>query len=198
MNLDLYDRKFFDWHTPLKPHYAVVTSWLKANIFPDCDERLTRYSVLDLGCGNGYLLEAFGPRYRIMGVEAALAALEFMAPAVRNCAFMHDLTQPGVAVGRYDLVICTEVAEHLPPESEDTLLRTIFNCSKKWLYFSAATPGQGGEGHLNEQTHEYWINRFRALGYRYDEALTRSLRSVVGSELSWLRDNSMIFEATWR
>ena len=33
------------------------------------------------------------------------------------------------------------------------------------MLFSAAVPGQGGTGHLNEQWPRYWIDRFEARGW---------------------------------
>jgi hypothetical protein len=33
------------------------------------------------------------------------------------------------------------------------------------VLFSAAVPGQGGEHHINEQTLEYWREKFRYRGY---------------------------------
>ena len=54
-------------------------------------------------------------------------------------------------LGRYDLVICTEVAEHLLAEHADTLIENIDRAAAEWVFFTAAALGQRGFGHVNEQ-----------------------------------------------
>jgi 2-polyprenyl-3-methyl-5-hydroxy-6-metoxy-1,4-benzoquinol methylase len=61
-----------------------------------------------------------------------------------------DLRQPFDIPGRYDLVICLEVAEHLSPESGRYLVRALSQAAPL-VFFSAAVPGQGGSYHVNEQ-----------------------------------------------
>ena len=39
------------------------------------------------------------------------------------------------------------------------------------IVFTAATPGQGGDDHINEQLHSYWVAKFQAAGFAYDERL---------------------------
>jgi hypothetical protein len=56
-------------------------------------------------------------------------------------------------------------------------LRTLANHSDKIL-ISAARPGQGGHGHFNEQQPEYWIEKFNALGYHYNEVISKKARAT--------------------
>jgi hypothetical protein len=48
-------------------------------------------------------------------------------------------------------VICTEVAEHLLAEHADALIENIDRAAAEWVFFTAATLGQRGFGHVNEQ-----------------------------------------------
>ena len=63
------------------------------------------------------------------------------------------------------------------------------------VIFSAATPGQGGQGHVNEQPHEYWISRFESQGMFCDHersvAFRVSWRSA-GVDF-WYADNVLVF-----
>jgi hypothetical protein len=36
------------------------------------------------------------------------------------------------------------------------------------IVFTAATPGQSGEDHVNEQPHAYWIAKLQARGFAYE------------------------------
>jgi len=56
-------------------------------------------------------------------------------------------------------------------------MKTLTNHADR-IVMSAARPGQGGEGHFNEQLPEYWIEKFIARGFKYDEDSTQILRSI--------------------
>jgi hypothetical protein len=60
----------------------------------------------------------------------------------------HDIATPlpEHLVGRFDLAVCLEVAEHLPPERAESFIRELCDLAPVVL-FSAAIPGQGGTGH---------------------------------------------------
>lgn len=56
------------------------------------------------------------------------------------------------------------------------------------MLFSAATPGQGGYRHVNEQPHEYWLNRFEDRGYAAS-TLVRRRFAHCEEVASWYRAN---------
>lgn len=62
----------------------------------------------------------------------------------------------------FELVLSLEVAEHVPPEFTDELIQRLATATTKYLVFSAARPGQGGTGHIDESSHDrdWWIERF--------------------------------------
>lgn len=106
-----------------------------------------------------------------------------------------DLTDspPAILNETFDLAICFEVAEHLTPELGEKLLG--FLCGLKTpIVFSAAHPGQGGTGHINEQLPQYWINRFGDLGLLFDANSTEGFRSMCaeGNASKWFRCNPII------
>jgi len=69
-------------------------------------------------------------------------------------------------VKRVGLVICTEVLEHFNKQRANEIMDYLTECSDLIL-FSAAIPRQGGLGHVNEQRHGYWHQRFEEKGFRY-------------------------------
>jgi hypothetical protein len=68
--------------------------------------------------------------------------------------------------------VCVEVAEHLPASGAPSFVADLARLAPV-VAFSAAIPGQGGEGHVNEQWPEYWERLFAASGYRVVDALRR-------------------------
>jgi len=71
----------------------------------------------------------------------------------------HDLSVPLIAGRKFDLVISTEVAEHLEETAAESLVRSLVGLGDGVL-FSAAIPDPGGTGHVNERWPEYWSKLF--------------------------------------
>lgn len=135
-------------------------------------------SVLDAGCGSGALLRAFArvaPDVRTLGLEHSAAALRRAHSAGLNVRDWDATQLAGAAstrfaesLGPWDLVVCLEVAEHLPPWHGRRLVRFLSHWNA--VVFSAAQPGQGGVWHLNEQPPAYWLRRFATEGLRLHPA----------------------------
>jgi len=122
-------------------------------------------SVLDVGCGLGGWLAAFkslGVRriYGIDGHSIASSSLMIGEDEFRRT----DIAKPLEISERFDLVVCLEVAEHLPEERAESFVEDLTRCSDIIL-FSAAIPNQGGVQHVNEQWQSYWAGLFGAKGF---------------------------------
>jgi hypothetical protein len=96
-------------------------------------------------------------------------------------------------------VISTEVAGHLPKKKSQVFVRNLTQSAKRYIFFTAAHPGQWGDGHINCQSREYWIEIFRRQGWKYNENLHREFRLMLDDkpeileQQSWLKTNLMIF-----
>jgi hypothetical protein len=65
------------------------------------------------------------------------------------------------------------------------------------VVFTAAAPGEGGTGHVNEQPKRYWIERFQRAGMHLDTGLTEMLvQGFAGATTAWLVQHVMVFVAT--
>ena len=164
---------------------------------------LARYphlrTVVDLGAGTGAHvaeLERHGVDCR--GYEYSARARQVGAERLGVTILPFDLTAPEPWDGkRYDLAMSLEVAEHLPPELGLRLVETCVN-SAPVVLFSAAPPGQGGQGHINEQPKAYWLERFARHGYRLNEDATAALVEQLRRELIrglHIARNVMLIEA---
>ena len=154
-------------------------------------------SLFDIGCGSGALLAAVQQHgVSVGGVEFAADALAVCRARGLANVRQADLrrARPG-EWGRSDVVVSTEVAEHLPERFADNLVDAICAVSDV-IVFTAATPGQpGATDHSNEQPHEYWIQKFADRGYAYDEARSNAWRvRWHGSGVApWYANNLMLF-----
>lgn len=148
--------------------------------------------IVDIGCGRGtWLKEAVK-----LGVKEIIGIDE--GPFHPETSVLHqqqymqaDLSIPLSASIRADCCFCLEVAEHLPEKHANTLLDTLTGIADMVL-FSAAIPGQGGDGHLNEQWPAYWQLKFAERGFNaYD-----IIRPVIWNHPEihfWYQQNIMVY-----
>ena len=152
-------------------------------------EKYMPSSVLDLGCGVGSylaLMERFGAD-TILGVDripVGATALNTDQYAMRDLSERLDLKRV------FDLVVCTEVIEHLPEVDADVLLSNIARHANNLIVFSAAEPDQLGKETLNCRPIGDWLRRWQALGWLPDLHESLAMRAL--STFSWFRRNLVV------
>ncbi len=148
------------------PPYISMNSIESARVVvPALREYLQPRSVVDLGCKHGEWLSVFREHgaARVLGFDQPKRESRIIIdPTEFRSA---DLRHPVPLSDRFDLAVCIEVAEHLPPASADPLVNTLTNLAPVVL-FSGAVQHQGGHGHLNEQPRSYWRQKFAGRGFR--------------------------------
>ena len=180
-----YDRDFYRFidATALRSARRVV---------PRVLELIQPARVVDVGCGQGAWVSVFLEHGvpEVLGVDGEwVDPADLLIPLQR---FQHrDLRQPLELGATFDLAVCLEVAEHLPPDQADRFVESLTRLAPVVL-FSAAIPHQGGVGHLNEQWPDYWAERFARRGFRTLDVLRRELWDD-GEVAWWYVQNTLIF-----
>jgi 2-polyprenyl-3-methyl-5-hydroxy-6-metoxy-1,4-benzoquinol methylase len=129
-------------------------------------QTLLRYcpvqSIVDVGCGDGRLLEALGASrpLHLSGLDGSRAALtraeaRGLPVSYSNLAVWN---RPAVAnlsrrIAGFDLAVSLETAEHLPFWCAGGFVRALAEAPA--VIFSAAHPNQLGTLHMNEQPFSY-------------------------------------------
>jgi SAM-dependent methyltransferase len=152
-------------------------------------------TYLDVGAGSGaYAAAARRRGLRVLALERSRAGRALAAAQrVRPAAFDLRTAQPGDR--RADLAYCFEVAEHLPRELGDRLVPFLAGAAPI-VVFTAAQPGQGGYGHINEQPVAYWAERFRAAGMEPAPEESDALRRAFaehGVGAPWFFENLAVY-----
>lgn len=121
-----------------------------------------RVRCIDVGCGEGWWTEALydAGASEVLPVDHPVP--ETHAAGTRDV----DLEASYELPRGHDLALCLEVAEHLTAPAGDELVRQLTR-SARTIAWSAAIPGQGGSGHLNEQWPAYWEERFNEHGFAF-------------------------------
>ena len=122
-------------------------------------------SLLDVGAGTGTWFSA-ARKYGILdtrGIDGVLVSAADLKcdPKLIDSV---DLVSPFQLNRHFDIVLCLEVAEHLPSESAQFLIESITSHTDL-VFFSAAIPGQNGQHHVNCQWPVYWQNLFNRYGF---------------------------------
>lgn len=149
-------------------------------------------SVVDIGCGLGDWLSVFQKNgvEKILGVDGNWVNKNNLY--IKEDYFLEqNLTQPLILNQKFDLALSLEVAEHLPESAANTFVETLTNLSDN-IVFSAAIPNQGGQNHINEQWHSYWIEKFESKGF-YCHDVIRPLIWKNKKVAWWYKQNILYF-----
>ena len=125
-------------------------------------------TVADVGCAYGLLVEALCDR----GVDAY--GFDISPYAVSNArvdmkgrlkvhSILDDLPLHGGK--KYDLVVCIEVLEHLPPEHADRAVAVLCAASDR-VIFSSSPDDFDEPTHFNVLPTEAWVKLFEKHGFR--------------------------------
>jgi SAM-dependent methyltransferase len=186
----LYSAEFFQSLRDGSRHSAAI-------VVPVLVDLIQPKSVVDVGCGTGVWLSAFRERgvADVLGVDGPWTG---GAPRELPDSFFreHDLRQPLKLDQPFDLAVCLEVAEHLPPEAAQPLVESLTRLAPI-VFFSAAIPFQGGDGHVNERWPSYWSDLFAAHGYRCPLDLRSRFWANDAVEF-WYRQNMACYVAEGR
>lgn len=148
--------------------------------------------VIDVGCGEGWWAQTFADHgHEVIGVDGS-----YVASSPLGDRFLpHDISKPlpGHLAGRFDLAVCLEVAEHLPAARAASFVAELCALAPVIL-FSAAIPGQGGTGHINEQWPDYWVELFNQNQFEVSGALRWEIWDDPRVE-NWYRQNLLVATA---
>ena len=162
------------------PFAERLAQWIATELAPA--------TALDIGCGPGTYVRAL----RAVGIEATGIDTDdrVVGKAHLQQKSLFDLEHQS------ELVICLEVAEHIDPMQSQAVAQSVAAAVAPGgtLIWSAAQPGQGGTGHINCQSKDYWTEQLQAAGLERDEETEQGLLAYTesGYHMGWFRQNAMV------
>jgi SAM-dependent methyltransferase len=182
----VYDEKFY-------VHNDDVHRQMYDRLAEAIHERFQPSSAVDVGCGTGWILAELADR----GVD--VRGIEGSRPAIQRSRVSDRITRANLEreipdLGRFDVCICMEVAEHVPTRVSGMLVEGLTRMSDR-VVFTSASPGQGGTHHVNEQPRSFWDELFARHGFAESELGAR-LRDDVSAieEPAWMHANLVVYE----
>jgi hypothetical protein len=127
---------------------------------------ITPHTSLDAGCAMGLLVEQLVQRgVDAYGVDISEFAISKAPDAVRDRVRVHSLTEP--IDGRFDLVVCIEVLEHLARDDSEKAMDNLCAASDTIL-FSSSPLDYAEATHVNVHPPEVWSEMFSRRGFYRD------------------------------
>jgi len=160
MNIDnkkIYNKKWQDWQDMKK--YGPMSRWTKkliAKIINDLDYK----NVLDVGCGEGStILKIFHDKnIEVAGADFSRRALEIASEKNPHYSFYYlDITKNNLSEKNFDLVICSEVLEHV--EDIDSSIKNLSKLTGQYLVIT------GPQGQMRKS--EKYVGHLRNLDLKY-------------------------------
>jgi SAM-dependent methyltransferase len=126
-------------------------------------------SILEVGCGGGWFTEAFiNQGIDIIAIEGTKAGynkcLDRGIP--EKCLLKHDIRKPLSLNRKFDIALCTEVAEHIePPFSSQLVMNLVHHSNLIWFSFEEPGTNEAHYHHSNEQPAIFWKNLYAFYEY---------------------------------
>ena len=119
--------------------------------------------VLDVGCARGLWVQALRERdVEAFGIDVSEHAIDSADPAVRPYLRVQEATKP--FDDRFDLIICSEVLEHMAPADAQLAIDNMCAAADRILFSSS--PGDFDEPtHVNTKPTPTWVSWFAERGF---------------------------------
>lgn len=120
-------------------------------------------TVFDAGCALGFLMESLWDRgVEGRGIDISAFAISQVRPDMQPHCRVASITDP--LDGRYDLVTCIEVLEHIPPEETEAAIAGLASLTDTIL-FSSSPSDFTEPTHVNVRPALGWLKLFAAAGF---------------------------------
>ena len=120
-------------------------------------------TMLDFGCGRGDAYRSPHKLHQSLGMPRS--AVTLYDPAFRKSS--------ALPTGRYDLVVTSDVLEHILPDEADEFVERLFGYAKKAVWAShCSRPAKkffpdGRNLHTCVMPHEWWDEKFTCVAERH-------------------------------
>lgn len=162
-----YDAEYYASHCGTLP-YERNDHWLA--FFGGIADRIVSnfapVRVYDAGCALGFLTEALWDRgVECWGRDISHYAISQVRIDMRSFCDVGSIAAPPPGPGRFDLVACIEVVEHMP-EADALAALDVLTAAAPRLLFSSSPTDLVEPTHINVRPVVYWLRELAKRGFR--------------------------------
>lgn len=186
----LYDERYFrDEH--MGPNIVNRMITMSESLYHQLTGRKLN-SVLEVGCGGGWITKIFQEKgFDITGIEGSEWGYKKCLTQNLNSVIKHDLRLPIDLDRKFNLVISTEVAEHIEPPFVSTYIKNLVDHSDLiWFSYNSES---AHSNHSNCMPEKYWRNIFAFYGYDYYKAPSQ-YKEQLNHRLDGIFYNSSVYD----
>lgn len=164
-----YNEEYYNCHcargnySRSNPHWGMFFGSIAEQIIA----RLSPATHFDAGCALGFLVEAFRDRgISSFGRDISEYAIRKVRIDIQAFCEVGSIAAP--IDGRYDLVTCIEVLEHMIEQDALDAMAVMVGATDTIL-FSSSPSDFDDPTHINVRPVRYWIEQFEKVGFVLDE-----------------------------
>ena len=162
---DLFNEEYYRAHCGPVPYsrespvfmnfFSIIADYLVRTLSPR--------TVMDAGCAIGLLVEALRDRgVDAWGVDISPYAISQVRSDIRSYCSVASLSEP--ISGRFDLITCIEVLEHMPEPEAVRAIGRLAQASDTILFSSSPTDF-AEPTHVNVHQPMWWLAQFQRVGF---------------------------------
>ena len=163
----LYGESYYNNYGGI-PYLRTNSHWIDyfGSVAENIRIKLNPTTVLDAGCAKGFLVEMLRNRgIDARGIDSSIYAISEVFEPIRPFCKVASITTP--FLNNYDLIVCTEVVEHIRSEQALQAIKNICEHADAVLFSSSPTDFSEST-HINVQALEYWVREFAYHGFYHD------------------------------
>jgi 2-polyprenyl-3-methyl-5-hydroxy-6-metoxy-1,4-benzoquinol methylase len=139
-------------------------NYVKDNYYPSTRDKFT---ILDLGCGRGWLTFLLSKYGNIVGIEPVKPVVKYAKKMFPHLTFIcgttKDLIRQNKEFKTYDLIVSSEVIEHIPDDKKGNFIEDISKLLNDKGFLILTTPRKEAQEEWNsymqpDQPIEDWIS----------------------------------------
>ena len=149
---DYYEKLFIhssNWNKPFPnleewQRWLIIRSFIEEHIIEDIDNHnRLNFRILDIGCGRGWLTNLCSTYGEVTGIEPVKKVVKYakmLFPVLDiRCQTLNELLEQKL---QYNLIICSEVIEHIPDLQKDAFVNKFLLLLKPSGTLILTTPRQ--------------------------------------------------------
>ncbi|WP_175545963.1 class I SAM-dependent methyltransferase [Salegentibacter echinorum] len=114
------------------------------DFFKKIENKNRDLQILDVGSGRGWLTNLLSDYGKVKGIEPVGAVVRHARKLFPELSFvlgkLNDFVKDSEKAGNYDLIVCSEVIEHIPDDDKNKFVHNISLLLKKDGYLILTTP----------------------------------------------------------